>query len=102
MPRPAVSDRWFESSNCSLDDFRAIVEQTTDVAEYPHATRVEQGVIVYAACDLRDLVDDRSLHAEIAAALDITESTVRVRIHRARQRLRTAFGRHAAEGGEVA
>ena len=36
-----------------LDDFRAVVEQTTDLAAFPHADRVEQNVLVYAADGLR-------------------------------------------------
>ncbi|MEV0170597.1 phytanoyl-CoA dioxygenase family protein [Streptomyces sp. NPDC050803] len=33
--------------DCSLDAFRTLVERTTDPADYPHATAVEQGVPVY-------------------------------------------------------
>ena len=36
-----------------LDDFVALVEQTTDLAAYPHADRVEQGVLVYDSERLR-------------------------------------------------
>ena len=36
-----------------LDDFRAVVEQTTDLAAYPHADRVEQNGLVYSADRLR-------------------------------------------------
>ena len=36
-----------------LEDFRAVVEQTTDLAAYPHADRVEQNVLVYDADRLR-------------------------------------------------
>ena len=39
---------------------------------------------------------------DIAAALEITENNVGVRLHRARQRLRTAFEGIAQTGGEVA
>ncbi len=61
---------WFEAASCSLDDFRAIVEQPVDPADYPHAARVEQGVVMYAAADVQGHADDRSLQAEIAMALD--------------------------------
>jgi ectoine hydroxylase-related dioxygenase (phytanoyl-CoA dioxygenase family) len=36
-----------------LGDFVAVVEQTTDVAAYPHADRVEQNVLVYDSDRLR-------------------------------------------------
>ena len=39
---------------------------------------------------------------DIAAALDITENNVGVRLHRARQRLRTAYDQTTQNGGEVA
>jgi ectoine hydroxylase-related dioxygenase (phytanoyl-CoA dioxygenase family) len=40
-------------ADCRLDDFAAVVQQTTDVADYPHADRVEQGVLVYDSAVLR-------------------------------------------------
>jgi ectoine hydroxylase-related dioxygenase (phytanoyl-CoA dioxygenase family) len=36
-----------------LEDFVAVVEQTTDLAAYPHADRVERNVLVYDAGELR-------------------------------------------------
>ena len=36
-----------------LEDFVAVVEQTTDLAAYPHADRVESNVLVYDADRLR-------------------------------------------------
>ena len=36
-----------------LEDFVAVVEQTTDLAAYPHADRVERDVLVYDADELR-------------------------------------------------
>lgn len=42
-----MTDSWFDAAACSLDEFRALVERPTDIADYPHADRVEQGVVVY-------------------------------------------------------
>ena len=39
---------------------------------------------------------------DIAAALDISENNVGVRLHRSRERLRTAFDDIATDGGAVA
>jgi ectoine hydroxylase-related dioxygenase (phytanoyl-CoA dioxygenase family) len=39
--------------DCRLDDFEAVVQATTDVADYPHADRVDQGVLVYDSAVLR-------------------------------------------------
>lgn len=49
---PARSPRLREA-DCRIDDFAAVVQQTTDVADYPHADRVEQGVLIYDADALR-------------------------------------------------
>lgn len=65
-----MDDLWFDSASCSLDDFRAIVETPVDLADFPHADRVEQGVVVYRAADLRAGADARSLRSEIARVLD--------------------------------
>lgn len=40
-------------SDCDVDDFAAVVQQTTDLADYPHADHVEQGVLVYDSAALR-------------------------------------------------
>lgn len=66
-----MAEAWFNASACSLDDFRAVVEVAASVDDYPHATRIEQGVVVYSAAELRDGADDRVLRAEIAAALSV-------------------------------
>ena len=65
-----MSERWFDAALCSLDDFRTIVEQPVDLADYPNAIRVEQGVVAYRAVDLRDHSDRPALLAEIASVLD--------------------------------
>jgi ectoine hydroxylase-related dioxygenase (phytanoyl-CoA dioxygenase family) len=41
------------AADVRLEDFVAVVEQTTDLAAYPHADRVEQNVLVYDADRLR-------------------------------------------------
>ncbi len=40
-------------ADCRVEDFDAVVQQTTDVADYAHADHVEQGVLVYDAATLR-------------------------------------------------
>src|SRR3954453_14891159 len=45
---PSTSTRgWFGPDALRLADFRAVVEQPTDPADYPNADSVEQGVLVY-------------------------------------------------------
>src|SRR4051812_50122425 len=38
---------WFTADDCRLADFRAVVETTTDLADYPHADEVRENVLVY-------------------------------------------------------
>jgi ectoine hydroxylase-related dioxygenase (phytanoyl-CoA dioxygenase family) len=52
-----------------LDDFASVVEQATEVAAYPHADRVEQGVLVYAAERLRAATADEPGRDEVTAEL---------------------------------
>jgi ectoine hydroxylase-related dioxygenase (phytanoyl-CoA dioxygenase family) len=63
---------WFTTDDCRLDDFRAVVETTTDLADYPHADEVRENVLVYGA-RLREHVATpegrRDVQAELARAL---------------------------------
>ncbi len=52
-----------------LEDFVALVEQTTDPAAYPHADRVEQGVLVYDAEGLRAATATEGGRDEVSAEL---------------------------------
>ncbi len=65
---------WYIADDGDLEEFRRLVEQTTDPADYPHADAVEQGVLVYGerACATADgaaPAQRRALQAEIARAL---------------------------------
>jgi ectoine hydroxylase-related dioxygenase (phytanoyl-CoA dioxygenase family) len=63
---------WFTAEDCRLDDFRAIVDTTTDLADYPHADEVREDVLVYGP-RLRGHVGTpqgrRAVQAELARAL---------------------------------
>ena len=63
---------WFTRDDCRLDDFRAVVEVETDPADYPHADRVERGVLFYGetlADDVATPEGRRAVQAELARAL---------------------------------
>ncbi len=64
--------RWLTGDDCRLDDFRALVEQRTDLADHPHADSVEQNVPIYGP-RLRDHLSDpdrrRDVQTELAYAL---------------------------------
>ena len=63
----------YRESDCRLEDFAAIVEQTTALADYPHATGVERGVLVYdpaALCHASsDEVGRERVEGELVRAL---------------------------------
>jgi ectoine hydroxylase-related dioxygenase (phytanoyl-CoA dioxygenase family) len=40
---------WISAADCSIDDFAALVDQQTQLADYPHAEAVERNVLVYGA-----------------------------------------------------
>jgi ectoine hydroxylase-related dioxygenase (phytanoyl-CoA dioxygenase family) len=63
---------WFTADDCRLEDFRAIVETTTDLAHYPYADEVRENVLVYGA-RLRNHIATpegrRDVQAELVRAL---------------------------------
>jgi ectoine hydroxylase-related dioxygenase (phytanoyl-CoA dioxygenase family) len=42
-----MTTTWFTPGDGRLADFRAVVEQTTSLDDYPHAVAVEQNVLIY-------------------------------------------------------
>ncbi|WP_316743940.1 phytanoyl-CoA dioxygenase family protein [Streptomyces sp. MK7] len=70
-PRGAPRRRtWLTERDCDLDAFRALVERTTDLAGHPHASAVEQGVLVYDRERLVAAGDRAAVRAELVHALD--------------------------------
>src|SRR4051794_33065806 len=59
---------WLSERDCDLAAFRQLVERTTDLAGYPHASSVEQGVLVYDSERLR-AAERRPVRAELVRAL---------------------------------
>lgn len=63
---------WFTEADCKLSEFQAMVEQTTDVRDFPCADRVDQGALVYG--DKHDFLtltesDRAAIRTEFARAL---------------------------------
>src|SRR3954452_24229583 len=63
---------WFTADDCRLADFRAVVETTTDLADYPHADEVRENGLVHGP-GLREhtatAAGRRDVQAELARAL---------------------------------
>ena len=70
---PTTSRGWLSQDDCRLEDFIAVVEQVTDLADYPYADAVADNALVYDSDHLRKQVDTadgrREVQAELARAL---------------------------------
>ena len=65
-PNPSLERMtWYSAADCRLDDFRALVEQKTELSDYPHAVDVLQNVLIYPG----DLPDTAEVKSELARAL---------------------------------
>jgi ectoine hydroxylase-related dioxygenase (phytanoyl-CoA dioxygenase family) len=66
-----VPTGWYDAADCDLDEFRALVEQTTELADYPHADEVVGNVVVYGEQVRVPLSGEerRQVQAELARAL---------------------------------
>ncbi len=70
---PTTAHGFRRREDCRLEDLLAVLAQPTDRSAYPHADRVEQGVLVYEAAAIRPLLGvpeaADGLRAELADAL---------------------------------
>ena len=71
LSNPSIG--WLRADDCDLDDFIAIVEQPTSLADYPHAATVDSGVLIYDSATLLaaggHATQRRTVEAELAHAL---------------------------------
>src|SRR5689334_6364 len=66
--RPAtIPTGWYSPADCDVADLAALCEVVTDVADFPHADEVVQGVLVYGG--RLATADRREVQAELARAL---------------------------------
>jgi ectoine hydroxylase-related dioxygenase (phytanoyl-CoA dioxygenase family) len=59
---------WLSTADCSIDDFAALVGQSTDLSDYPHADAVESNVLIYGE-KLRAAVGHAPARAAVQAEL---------------------------------
>lgn len=75
MTTPATrrpTARWYTDDDCRLEEFRAVVETTTDLTDYPYADEVRDDVLVYGPQLRRHIATPqgrREVQVEIAGAL---------------------------------
>ena len=64
------SDRvWLTEEACDLEDFKAIVERSTNRADYPHASEVASNVLIYDSATVRKAAAAPETRKEILAEL---------------------------------
>jgi ectoine hydroxylase-related dioxygenase (phytanoyl-CoA dioxygenase family) len=70
---PVARPAWFAEHDVRLADFLAVVSATTDLADFPHADRVEGNVLIYDSARLRaasgTVAGRQDVMAELAGAL---------------------------------
>ena len=64
----AIPTGWYSPADCDVADLAALCATGTDLADYPHADDVVQGVLVYGR-RLAQATDRRAVQAELARAL---------------------------------
>ncbi len=80
-PQKLRADRvWLTEDACDLDDFRALAEKTTTLADYPTASAVEKNVLIYDSRKVIEAVSTpegrRAILAEICEAFGIGPGVV--------------------------
>ena len=59
----------YRESDCRLEDFTALVERGTDLADYPHAAEVADNVLIYDSATLRAAVTDEAGREQVEGEL---------------------------------
>ena len=59
----------YNESDCRIEDFAALIDQATDLGDYPHAARVETNVLVYDAAALRRTISTTQGRLDVEAEL---------------------------------
>jgi len=65
---PTLPGRYVEA-DCRVEDFAALVDQTTDLADYPHAADVQRNVLIYDSAALRASIGSEQDRIEVEAEL---------------------------------
>jgi ectoine hydroxylase-related dioxygenase (phytanoyl-CoA dioxygenase family) len=66
---PARPPARFRESDCRLEDFAALVDQSTELTRYPHAAQVQRNVLIFDAAALRLAVTASNGREEVEAEL---------------------------------
>ncbi|HYP44440.1 MAG TPA: phytanoyl-CoA dioxygenase family protein [Propionibacteriaceae bacterium] len=59
----------YTEADCRVEDFATLVDQVTEVADYPHAAGVQHNVVVYDSASLRRAISSPQGRLEVEAEL---------------------------------
>lgn len=65
--KPGGAHYGYSLDDCHLEDFRRLVEQTADLADYPHAAAIDKNIVIYDSRDLMTAAGEGE--AEVLAEL---------------------------------
>ena len=64
-----IARGWLHEADCNLADFAAIVEQPTELSEYPHASSIDHNTVVYDCDHLRSVISEAESRLAVQAEL---------------------------------
>jgi ectoine hydroxylase-related dioxygenase (phytanoyl-CoA dioxygenase family) len=59
----------YTEADCRVEDFAPLVDQVADLADYPHAAKVQHNVVVYDSASLRGVTSSEQGRLEVEAEL---------------------------------
>jgi ectoine hydroxylase-related dioxygenase (phytanoyl-CoA dioxygenase family) len=68
-PAPTTRPARYVETDCRVEEFAALVDQATDLADYPHAADVQRNVLIYDAHALRLSIESEQGRLEVEAEL---------------------------------
>src|SRR3954453_10680584 len=64
---PTTRPARYVEADCRVDDFAALVDQSTNLADYPHAADVQRNVLIYDSAALRASLKSERDRLEVEA-----------------------------------
>jgi len=88
------------AKDCRLDDLLAVLDEPTNLADYPHATEVVDGVLIYSTAALRDTPADELVHAlaDGPGVLAVRDAVPPATVHRASAAFEAMIAEQHASG----
>jgi ectoine hydroxylase-related dioxygenase (phytanoyl-CoA dioxygenase family) len=88
------------AKDCRLDDLLAVLDEPTNLADYPHATEVIDGVLIYSTAALRDTPAEELVRAlaDGPGVLAVRDAVPPATVHRASAAFEAMIAEQHASG----